>query len=206
MFKIKRITPAYHPQSMLWQEDRLLVNETFNALNTHLPEKDAYSLYIIPEVWQAIGQHIAWGQKTNFNVVEQGGLLLGWVYHNEAEQNYVGWVQDSVAGTLAQGSAGYLRMDHTTWKHMIDEIDQKNTDLQVIGWYHTHPNSLGVFMSGTDLNTQRKMFAQPWHFAIVMNPHRQIWRAFRGTDAHECQGIVLENSASDLTKSNHLKT
>jgi proteasome lid subunit RPN8/RPN11 len=80
---------------------------------------------------------------------------------------------------------------------MIDKLDLINEDnqedeLQVIGWYHTHPGRLSVFMSGTDLNTQSKMFSMVWQFAIVLNPQKQLWRAFSGSKAKECKGYMLK--------------
>ena len=71
--------------------------------------------------------------------------------------------------------------------------------LQVIGWYHTHPGGLSVFMSGTDRATQRRHFSADWHFALVLNPHRQSIRAFHGPECLECSAaaIVSERLGGD---------
>ena len=75
-----------------------------------------------------------------------------------------GVVDDAISGDLASGSSTYLEMGHSTWKKMIDELDKirfssSSGNAQIIGWYHTHPNELDVFMSGTDKGTQSRFLA-----------------------------------------------
>lgn len=192
-FKIKKISPAYTPLSKKESEFDFQINPQLKASDwQEVPQNEAiHKFYISQTAWQKIMTHIAWSEKTDFNIVEQGGLLLGDVYKDKELNYFYGLAKDVVSGDLAQGSPAYLDMNHQTWKKMIDEIDEK--EQQVIGWYHTHPNSLDVFMSGTDMGTQRKMFSQDWQFAIVINPHRKIWRAFRGKEAEKSMGLILEN-------------
>ena len=47
-------------------------------------------------------------------------------------------------------------------------------------------------MSSTDTATQSRLFSQDWHFAIVMNPHKKIWRVFQGGNSKECKGFMIE--------------
>jgi len=82
-------------------------------------------------------------------------------------------------------------MTHETWKDMLDVVDNLDSKLQIVGWYHTHPNDLDVFMSGTDTATQARVFSHDWQFAIVLNPHKKIWRSFYGANSNECQGYVI---------------
>ena len=193
-FKIKNISPPYQPIDQA--EKELLFNAAshLDALDFKGDKKiqHIHKFYISALAWSQITQHIAWGQTTSFNTVEQGGLLLGQVYRDEDKRILYGLAEEAVVGDLAKGTPAYLRMDFETWKKMIDEIDEKDQSTQVIGWYHTHPNSLDVFMSGTDMRTQRRMFSLEWQFAIVINPHRQIWRAFRGANAEKCIGKIAE--------------
>jgi proteasome lid subunit RPN8/RPN11 len=79
---------------------------------------------------------------------------------------------------------------------MLDELDIKRdtgggTPIHVVGWYHTHPGELDVFMSSVDRHTQEKLFSEDWQFAIVLNPQRAEWRAFNGRAAEECRGVWL---------------
>ncbi len=156
-------------------------------------------LYIKPAAKKQIFDHIQWGHVKATNKSEQGGILLGKVFRDKTSGNVVGVVERVAEADSARGSATYLEIDHETWHQMIKRADallehEHLSDLQIIGWYHTHPNSLDVFMSGTDKNTQRLHFNQKWHFAIVLNPHREIWKAFNGADAVECLGCFVKFS------------
>ena len=142
-----------------------------------------------------IKKHILWGKKVKENQVEQGGILIGKVIKCERKINY-GIVENAIPGTLAKGTSAYLEMNHKTWKEMIDEVDKIIDDhpkeqLQIIGWYHTHPNNLSIFMSGTDRNTQCSFFPNHWQFAVVLNPHKKIWGAFYGKDSKKCNGFIV---------------
>jgi proteasome lid subunit RPN8/RPN11 len=158
---------------------------------------DRYELYFKPAAHAELASHVAWGSSTEANRVEQGGLLLGNVFTDPDEGVTFGVVHTSIPAELAKGSGGYLLMDHDAWKAMIDRADQiadaaSGAKLQVIGWYHTHPNELSVFLSSTDQATQRRMFGNEWQFAVVLNPQRREWRVFHGKDILECRGHVLQ--------------
>jgi proteasome lid subunit RPN8/RPN11 len=156
-----------------------------------------HCFYIKPKAIKKIFEHISWGNKhTRTNKVEQGGIMLGHSHRDEETGIIFGVVEDSIAGDSATGTSASLEMGHTTWKEMIDRVDSMleetpSDDLQIIGWYHTHPNTLDVFMSGTDKGTQMRFFSNEWQFAIVLNPHKQIWRAFYGKHAEECEGFII---------------
>jgi proteasome lid subunit RPN8/RPN11 len=51
----------------------------------------------------------------------------------------------------------------------------------VVGWFHSHPG-LGVFLSGTDLRTQRDCFGAEWQIAVVLDPQRREFGVFAGPD------------------------
>lgn len=44
----------------------------------------------------------------------------------------------------------------------------KNNEI-IVGWYHSHPG-YGCFMSERDLKTQREMFIEEYHTALVIDP------------------------------------
>jgi proteasome lid subunit RPN8/RPN11 len=171
------------------------VETSLNSLTGSLQSRS--KIFITPTAREQIFSHIRWGNlHATETRSEQGGLLLGKVYFDKEAGYHYGMVERGIPGRSAQGSATYLEMTHETWIEMIENVDQvlsgeEHQDLQVIGWYHTHPNELDVFMSGTDQNTQRNHFNQDWHFAIVLNPQRRIWKAFSGAQALECSGFFL---------------
>ena len=201
-FLVVSVLPEYQP--LPWNELQL---DTDVALKASCKEGSTPDcIYIGADAWDKIAAHIAWAQDVQSNSVEQGGLLLGRAYrYGEAGLIY-GMVEKAIPAYTAEGSMAYVKFSHNTWKHMMEEFDaltnqEEWADLQIIGWYHTHPGRLSVFMSGTDLNTQRKMFSKNWQFAIVLNPQKQTWRAFRGADARECNGEIIKQVVHGTTLS-----
>ncbi len=193
-FEIKESKPPYSPAERK-KPDLPPVYHFNSNFRSEQGSSLGYEFYLKMNAFNTIQHHIAWGSRTHENVVEQGGLLLGHAFRNPDSGVVYAIAEQAIPGRLARGSAGYLAVTHETWKEMLDYVDRLGTQLQVIGWYHTHPNNLDVFMSGTDRTTQERLFGNDWQFAIVLNPHKQIWRAFYGADSRECRGYVLASNA-----------
>jgi proteasome lid subunit RPN8/RPN11 len=192
-FKIEEIT-IYEPELKI-ESIQLEKEEKYNS-NLQLLEIEN-EIYISQKAKETIFNHISWGKDTKRNSVEQGGLLIGYASTDRESKVINAYAKEAIPAFTAKGSMAYLEFDHGTWKSMMDTIDiindnHQGDDYQIIGWYHTHPGRLSVFMSGTDLNTQRKMFYKDWQFAIVLNPQKQVWRAFNGKEAKECKGQILK--------------
>ena len=194
-FKIEKVVVVYKPKEL----NNSIEFDFFEKYTSNTYNSESINEIIISnEARKTIFEHISWGIDTERNSVEQGGLLIGHCYLDKNSTKIIGIAKQAIVATTAKGSMAYLEFDHSTWKLMMDKLDTINEDnqdseLQVIGWYHTHPGRLSVFMSGTDLNTQRKMFSKDWQFAIVLNPQKQIWRAFSGSEAKESQGYMLKS-------------
>lgn len=193
-FNIESIVEIYKP--ILF--DTKVLGEKESKYNSNIEKTETLNEILLSQkAKETIFNHIDWNKDTTNNSVEQGGLLIGHSYRDEQNQKIIGYAKEAIPAFTAKGSMTYLEFDHATWKLMIDQLDtinekNKDTDLQIIGWYHTHPGRLSVFMSGTDLNTQKQMFSMDWQFAIVLNPQKQIWRAFNGAEAKECKGYMLK--------------
>jgi len=190
-FEINETTEPYKPREKNLPQYNVLEKSSSKLIHT------THRLLFVKESIKKIQEHIGWGiLNLNFNRVEQGGILIGEVYINPENKQIYGIVRDSVPARSAQGTGVYLQIGHDSWKEMFDYVDQKldesNSNLQIIGWYHTHPNSLSVFMSGTDQATQRRMFANEWQFAVVLNPHHKKWKVFYGIESKECFGEVIQ--------------
>ena len=195
-FQITEETQGYAPSEKAYIE--VPTDQSLDSIVSNQTESNV-KIFITEEVQNQIWSHIGWGERINRNIVEQGGILLGQVYKDLEQKIQFAVVEKAIAGWTAKGSSAYLEMGHEVWKEMIEMVDNyldanPNYNIQIIGWYHTHPNSLDVFMSGTDRNTQSLHFSKNWHYAIVLNPHRQIWKAFYGKNAIECEGKFLHNS------------
>jgi proteasome lid subunit RPN8/RPN11 len=190
-FDVQELKPAYTPSENTQPNCDLKIE--YNSTTRLGPTLSlSHKFYLKMSAFQAILDHIEWGNRTRDNVVEQGGLLLGDAFRDPDTGLIYAIAEQSISGKLAIGTSSYLEVTHETWKEMLDYVDSLDTDLQVIGWYHTHPNNLDVFMSGTDQATQSRLFGTDWQFAMVLNPHRKIWRVFYGADSRECRGYVAD--------------
>ena len=138
---------------------------------------------------------IDWNERTSRNQVEQGGVLLGKVqqYRNEIYS----FVEDVLLADT-KGSPTFVEFTPKMWEDMQNGLSKINDDrklgeqLLIVGWYHTHPNSLSIFMSGTDMNTQRLNFKQDWQVSLILNPHSREHKAFFGAVAME--GKIIKKS------------
>jgi proteasome lid subunit RPN8/RPN11 len=144
-------------------------------------------LFLTKESKDLLFDHIGWGKKTEKNIVEQGGLLIGKPY--QINDNIISIAHSIIPAESTSSNAAYLNMGNDAWGKMLAEYDNRyaEKDYKIIGWYHTHPNSLSVFMSGTDMGTQKLFFNKKWHFALVLNPHKKIAKAFYSVNGIECQ-------------------
>lgn len=195
-FTIKEVSEPYTPKEQ--PEPNQTLNTALSATLDHGADKSR-KIYLDTRPITQIFTHIGWGTKTKHNIVEQGGILVGQVFHDKKNNIQYGLVHEAIAGKQARGTSAYLEMNHEVWKQMIDQADQlidarPEEDWQIIGWYHTHPNDLSVFFSATDLGTQRRFFRENWHYALVFNPHKKIWKAFYGPDARPCIGLALKGN------------
>jgi hypothetical protein len=199
-FEIISDEPPYQPHERVMPSFKTI--ERLGS-NCETAEPMGHRLYISKEAMSHIGSHIGWGKMTQHNCIEQGGILLGQVFRDSVNGVTYGVADVAVAALSARGSSVHLEMTHDTWKEMLASVDQlleqsPQRDLQVIGWYHTHPNGLQVYMSGIDRETQGRLFAHDWQFAVVLNPQKERWRAFFGHAAQECQGYVLAGNEEEV--------
>ncbi|WP_162820128.1 hypothetical protein [Kordia sp. SMS9] len=142
-------------------------------------------------------KEINWGAKIATNAYEEGGLLIGKPYLNSSERFYYSIVTSIIPAVVKEDSINEKKYGFDSWQVMLSKLDIYNKNKTVankeyvVGWYHTHKGIRSVYMSEKDMDMQ-KMFPLPWQFGIVLNPKKQIWKAFNGKKAHECQGFVLK--------------
>ena len=174
--------------------DRFLRDHPGLTIPKGLGQRREPLLIITHRAEREIKTHIGWARKTPQNVREQGGILIGTPFL--VDGHMVSVVECVIPAELYESSAAYLKMDTKTWIKMLNLYDERYRDqgLHVVGWFHTHPNGLGVFMSSTDMGTQRAFFREDWHFAVVLNPHRRLIACF-----HSAQAIPCAFTPSDFT-------
>ncbi|MFN0201018.1 MAG: Mov34/MPN/PAD-1 family protein [Bacteroidia bacterium] len=179
--KAEKINPIKEVFSI--KEEEVLFNTLF------VEKKEPFTcLAFLPKQFENLFSHIGWGKETIGNQAEQGGLLAGHIYYVKHEQATYGLVKQIIPAYSADSSMKHLHFSHQTWLEMMQKLEEDGYTL--IGWYHTHPKHLRVYMSETDMQTQSTLFYEDWHFSVILNPQQKIWRVFHGKKATECLGIV----------------
>ena len=102
--------------------------------------------------------------------VELGGVLLGGHFEDDDGQPFV-LVTDSLRAQHYESTKGSFKFTHDTWSAITRERDQFPEDLQMAGWYHTHPD-WGVFLSGMDMFICDNFFNKKLDVAYVIDPCR----------------------------------
>ena len=152
--------------------------------------KNRYNLFIEQQALDKIHHHIGWNQTTRENVVEQGGIYVG--VPCRSHDGDFGVVKDVIPATNTKGTSTYIEFGHEIWATFLKDFDTQKAlgtyqaNWVILGWYHTHPNSLPVFMSATDMTTQQKLFHRDWNSALVLNPHKKLIAGFQGERADPC--------------------
>lgn len=153
------------------------------------------------------------------NRKEQGGWLIGRNLHNEAGQPGQAEVVEILEAETECRYPGYI--EWSGWEEirlqqkffaikdaLAAKDPQAAEELRVLGWWHSHTHDTPVFMSKVDRETQRDKFFHPEDYAVVLNPHRGIWRAFVGANATEVAAIMLMvnyNAGSEQDAPRHNK-
>lgn len=104
--------------------------------------------------------------------VELGGILLGWECVDDQTGEPFVWITQSLEARHYANTQASFTYTHDSWEEITRERDRLFPDLDIVGWYHTHPD-FGIFLSGHDLFIQEHFFAQPLQVAYVVDPIRQ---------------------------------
>ncbi len=107
------------------------------------------------------------GHAASYPEREVGGVLLGQRFEHNGSPFLV--IQQSIPGLKAEGFATHVTFTHATWQQITQTKDRQFPELQIVGWYHSHPD-LGLFLSRDDQYIQRNFFGAPWQVALVVDP------------------------------------
>ena len=110
--------------------------------------------------------------------VELGGILLGKECVDDKEGQPFVWVTNSLEAKHFENTQASFTYTHDAWEEITRERDRLHPELDIVGWYHTHPD-FGVFLSGHDVFIHRHFFGQPLQVAYVVDPIRQTRGFFR---------------------------
>lgn len=98
---------------------------------------------------------------------ELGGVLLGHAYR-DGEQMLVEVIAALPARNDDHGPI-HFTFTADAWSQIHHEKASKYPDLEIVGWFHTHPG-LGVFYSSDDVVVHTAAFTLPWHVGLVVDP------------------------------------
>lgn len=96
---------------------------------------------------------------------EVGGVLVGRILEERAETI----VQAAIPALEATSERANVTFTHDAWATIHAEIERDHPDLEIVGWYHSHPG-FGIFLSDHDLFIQRHFFERPGQIAHVVDP------------------------------------
>jgi len=145
-------------------------NKHFAVVAYESPDESQLPVFLDLDVMRDMEVHAA-SDKT----VELGGVLLGGQFEDEDGKPFV-VISDSLRAEHYESTKGSFKFTHDTWSKISRERDEFPDDLQMVGWYHTHPD-WGVFLSGMDMFICDNFFNRPLDVAYVIDPCR-LDRAF----------------------------
>lgn len=111
--------------------------------------------------------------------VEVGGVLVGRV-SRDGGGPYV-LVSEVIPARHSRQGVTDFTFTHEAWDHINKEMDTRDKELRIVGWYHTHPG-FGLFLSEQDLFIQRNFFDRPFQVALVYDPKSRDHGCFAWRD------------------------
>ena len=117
--------------------------------------------------------------------IELGGLLVGEAHYDAEFDLYCVVVEEALPAYEGQGTAVTFAYTEATWQALSPRLQELPPTWTLLGSYHSHPG-MGVFLSSTDLDTQRGVFCHDWQIALVIDPLSQTIGFFFGAEGHPC--------------------
>jgi len=143
------------------------------------PREGELAIYVDLDVLAEMEDH-----ALSDTAVELGGVLLGGCYEDTEGRPFV-IITDTLRAQHYESTKGSFKFTHDTWAAITRERDAFPAELQMVGWYHTHPD-WGVFLSGMDMFICDNFFNKKLDVAYVIDPCRGDRGMFQwtGDDRH----------------------
>ena len=156
-----------------------------------------------PEASKILFENIGWGHTTEFNTKEQGGILVGKVHKDEPKDVLWADVMNVIPANNIESSSIFLKTTHESWKSMHNTLEKYISsnnleDVNILGYYHTHPNNLSTEFSTIDIETQKKHFNTQYSFCAVFNPHKKEWSAYHGKESDKINGYIINTHKQNM--------
>jgi proteasome lid subunit RPN8/RPN11 len=146
------------------------------CLAYEVPKADDLPIFLDRRTADAIERHAL--RDTS---VELGGIMLGHECVDDQTGEPFVWVTESLEAKHYENTQASFTYTHDSWEEITRERDRLHPELDIVGWYHTHPD-FGIFLSSHDLFIHRNFFDQPLQLAYVVDPIRQTRGFFRWRD------------------------
>ena len=117
--------------------------------------------------------------------IELGGLLMGEAFYDPKQECYVVVVEEALPAQDGEGTALTFSYTEATWLALSPQLQALPATWTLLGSFHSHPG-MGVFLSSTDLETQRDIFFHDWQIALVIDPISNAIGFFCGAAGHPC--------------------
>ncbi|MEC9092104.1 MAG: Mov34/MPN/PAD-1 family protein [Planctomycetota bacterium] len=141
------------------QDGHCVVVPVYDPVDLDLP------VFVALEVMQEMESH-----AQDDTTVELGGVILGGQHEDGNGDPFV-VVTESLRAEHYESTKGSFKFTHETWQAFTRQREQFSKELQMVGWYHTHPG-WGVFLSGMDMFICDHFFNRPLDLALVIDPCR----------------------------------
>jgi len=120
--------------------------------------------------------------------LELAGLLFG-----KFDATSGTTVLDAHAIADFNASLTHVRMDRQAWPRIWAATAERNRDLAIVGWYHSHPGH-GVYLSETDRRTQAAWFRRLDYIALVVDPVGKRMGVFCGPSGVPAEIVYLDKA------------
>lgn len=104
--------------------------------------------------------------------VELGGILLGKECVDPTTGEPFVRITGAIEAKHYDNTRSSFTYTHDSWEEITRERDRLYPGLDIVGWYHTHPD-FGIFLSHHDLFIHQNFFSQPLQVAYVVDPIRR---------------------------------
>ncbi len=141
-----------------WQDDNAPLHRVFpGTVDSVVPLRITFTRSAYAEVVAHT--------KENLDA-EVAGVLVGEVC--EDGELFVA-VKAIIRGASTRHGTTHVTFTHETWNQIHATLDRDYPNLQIVGWYHSHPG-FGVEFSSMDCFIQENFFTAPTQFALVTDP------------------------------------
>jgi proteasome lid subunit RPN8/RPN11 len=168
----KAVLSMEPPSGKTVQPHEWLSTESRMAFDRTLSSGRPFEMYLSRKAESAIRRQ---ADAVAAERLEVMGFLLGEV-RRWVDVEYV--VVREIGTTNLESTNAKVRFERKALPKLFADLDKASFDYVIVGWYHSHPGHT-CFMSKIDLRTQRAIFDQSYHTALVVDPLSREIKMFK---------------------------